>query len=300
MSGEEFFRDTGCVPLDGQAGRYRGELTDAWMLAVVPQGGIVAALAARAMAAELSHPDQSLRTITAMFAGQVGVGPVEIDVDVLRRGRSMSQAIATVRNVGKDSGLTAIAAFGAPRPGYEFTDLDYPKVDPPEACPSFRDPWPDDVDMEPPGDPFPFWTRVEGRPASGHAPWETWMPTSSEQMMWQRFDDPPVEADGYLDPLGLVVLADMMPGAVTERMGEHGNWFGPSVDLTVHLFARADPGWVLLRNRARQAGDGYASLEMEVWDPGPRRLVAYATQQMVFAFDGEPPPPERRRPVDQR
>ena len=34
----------------------------------------------------------------------------------------------------------------------------------------------------------------------------------------------------------------------------------------------------------RHAGDGYASVGMALWGPIRRRLVAYATQVMVFAF----------------
>ena len=34
------------------------------------------------------------------------------------------------------------------------------------------------------------------------------------------------------------------------------------------------------------AGDGYASVELELWDPA-RGLVAYATQVMFFSFPGE-------------
>ena len=54
-------------------------------------------------------------------------------------------------------------------------------------------------------------------------------------------------------------------------------WFGPSADLTVHVLGRATSQWLLAHNRARHAGDGYASVEMELWDPGCG-LVAYATQ----------------------
>ena len=44
--------------------------------------------------------------------------------------------------------------------------------------------------------------------------------------------------------------------------------------------------WVLGHNRARFAGDGYASADMELWDvdDGAPRLVAYATQTMIFSF----------------
>ena len=43
---------------------------------------------------------------------------------------------------------------------------------------------------------------------------------------------------------------------------------------------------MLAVNRARHAGDGYASADMELWDvdDGSPRLVAYATQTMVFSF----------------
>jgi hypothetical protein len=46
---------------------------------------------------------------------------------------------------------------------------------------------------------------------------------------------------------------------------------------------------VLAHNRARYAGDGYASADMALWDCGPDGadrplLVAYATQLFLFSF----------------
>ena len=94
-------------------------------------------------------------------------------MQVLRRGRSMSQLTATVRNPGADAGLTAIAAFGAPRRGFEFTELVMPDVPGPDGLRGFRDPLPEGVDFEFDGDPFPFWDQViECRPAIGRPPWE--------------------------------------------------------------------------------------------------------------------------------
>jgi hypothetical protein len=79
--------------------------------------------------------------------------------------------------------------------------------------------------------------------------------------------------------------------SVAEKVGraERSRWFGPSVDLTFHLPGNCRSGWVLAHNRARHAGDGYASIDMALWDCGPEgtdppRLVAYATQVMFFAF----------------
>jgi acyl-CoA thioesterase len=77
-------------------------------------------------------------------------------------------------------------------------------------------------------------------------------------------------------------------------------WWAPSVDLTVHVLGDHRAEWVLARNRARHAGDGYASLEVELWDPQAGTISAYATQLMIFTFPEGPPPPELRVPRDLR
>jgi acyl-CoA thioesterase len=282
--------DLELTPDPAVPGRFTTQVSDPWMLLVVPQGGIVAAIAARAMAQVLDDPSQTLRSIGVVFAAQVAGGPVEVDVQVLRAGRTMSQLTATVRNPGAAAGLTAIAAFGAPRRGFTFTDLAYPDVDPPEQLRGYRDPLPEGVDPE----QFlrremVFWDEVvECRPAKGRPPWEPFEDGPAECVYWYRLDDPPELPDGTLDPLAAVVVCDTMPGAVGQKLGDQGEpWFGPSVDLTVQILAPATPGWLLGHNRARSAGDGYASVEMALWDPrgpGGPTLVAYATQLMFFAF----------------
>ncbi len=267
-------------------GRFTADISDRWMLVVVPQGGAVAALAARAMAALLGDDAQTLRSLSVVFAGQVSCGPVEIDARVLRRGRSMSQLTATVRNPGQDAGLTAIAVFGAPRRGFDFTDLQAPTVGGPNGLRSYRDPLPDGVVFEFDRPPMPFWEEVvECRPAMGRAPWEPFEDGPAECAYWYRLDDPPLLDDGSLDPAAAIVLCDTMPGAVGQKLGEQsGDWFGPSADFTIHLLGPARPGWLLAHNRARHAGDGYASLEMALWDPVTGTLVAHATQVMFFTF----------------
>ena len=87
----------------------------AWELAVVPQGGVVAALAVRAMERELGDPDADAPHDDGDVRGPGrAAGRWRSTCRSLRRGRSMSQLTATVRNPGADAGLTAIAAFGAP------------------------------------------------------------------------------------------------------------------------------------------------------------------------------------------
>jgi len=76
-------------------GRYSATISPSWNLALAPQGGVVAAIAARAMEAELGT-GQLLRSFHGVFASPVPVGPVDVDVHVIRSGRSISQVQATV------------------------------------------------------------------------------------------------------------------------------------------------------------------------------------------------------------
>lgn len=281
------FTETTTVETIGD-GRYRGFIDDSWTLRPLPQGGIVTAVGLRAMANELSDPGQDLRLLHTTYVAQVAGGPVEIGVEVLRRGRSMSHLRAEVTSAGQARGHVTTAVFGAPRRGFAFTDLEPPTDVPhPDDCPSFRDPTPAGVTF----DQAPFWAeRIEGRVVAGHPPWEDYEPDRAEDVTWYRLDEPPMTDEGTMDPLALVVMADTMPGAVGEKVGRQDtSWFAPSVDLTVHLLDTCRSPWVLAHNRARFAGDGYASVDMALWDLGPQcadepRLVAYATQVCFFTF----------------
>jgi acyl-CoA thioesterase len=296
-----FQRDTAVTPDPAAPGRYRAHVPKTWSAPNVPWGGISLAVAARAMQ-DAVPGHMPIRSVSCVFASPVEAGDVDIDVTLLRSGRTIAQVLATTRTPGRDAGLTAIGVFGAPRPGFEFTDVTAPEFPAVELLPSFRDPIPDDIEFEFDRDPFPLWVNhLEGRPVAGHPPWEHYLPTDSERMTYQRFDETPRFVDGTVDPLALVALCDMMPGAVAERLGlpiEH-DWYGPSADITVHVVGTARSEWLLARNRARRAADGYASLEVELWDP-VTGLVAYGTQTMIFTFSGATPEGDDRLPLDQR
>ena len=281
------------------ADRFHVHIPATWSAPNVPQGGTALAAATRAMQAALPGA-LPLRSVSCVFAAPVAAGDAEIDVAVLRAGRTVAQATATMRTPGSGAGLTAIAVFGASRPGFVFTDVEPPPLPPPETLPSFRDPLPEGVELD--GDPFPFWVHhVEGRPVLGHAPWEPYVPETSERAAYEHFDEPPWCPDGTIDPLALVALCDTMPGAVSERMGQplDLDWYGPSADLTVHVLAPARSEWLLARSRARHAADGYASVELELWDP-ECGLVAYGTQTMIFRFFDRVPEGDERYPLDRR
>lgn len=293
MGDSRFVRQLEALERDGSApGRYRVEVDDGWNCPLVPHGGLMTALAAQAMEHELGTEDQPLRSVTTVFAASVRPGPVVVDVTVLRRGRSISQVAATARNEGESAGLTAVAVFGGRRPGFEFTDLVRPDVRPPEECASFRDTVPDDAPFH-----FNFWDHADSRIALGNNRYADFPPSpTSERVYWYRLQEPPLLDGGVLHHLALVTFCDTMPGAVAERMGsDTPTWLPPSADLTVHLLGEIRSEWLLARNRCRHASDGYASLEMELWDPAGG-LAAYGTQMAFFTFPEGPPDPERLRP----
>ena len=110
-------RQLSLVVPDAVPGRYQVEVHPDWNCPTVPQGGLMAALAARAMQLELglSAEDDGdvlqLRSLTTVFAAAVPAGPVTIDVRVLREGRSMAQVMATARSPEAPAGHTTLAAF---------------------------------------------------------------------------------------------------------------------------------------------------------------------------------------------
>ncbi len=294
MGTASFVDATAIAPVAGAPRCYRADVPDHWNAPVIPQGGVVAAIAARAMERELAIPHQTLRSISVVFAAPVRSGAADISVQALRRGRSISQMLATITNPDADAGLTAIGVFGAPRAGFTFTDCTMPDVPPPLDCPSFRDPPPPHVEFERRFEAT-FWDQAEGRAARGVPWWDRTPRTSSEQAMWYRYDVPPLLDDGSWDPLAVLALCDTMPGAVGQRVGFRDDrpvWMSPSADLHVHMLGTARSEWLLAHNFCRKAAGGYASLEMFMWDPA-EGLVAYATQQMFFSFPDGAPSPEQ-------
>ncbi|WP_019930763.1 thioesterase family protein [Nocardia sp. BMG111209] len=269
-----FTSETTPVADPAVSGRFTTVLSGDWNAPVYPHGGVTTALAVRAMQQEFEQP---LRSVHTLFVSAVAPGPVTVDVTVLRRGRTMSQAVATL-TTETGTGLIATAAFGDDRPGFEFTELDLPDVAPPDRCRSF-----DEISHAAGLEISPLWRRLDGRRAGEDASRESTPP--SEQVFWYRFRQPPRDEQDMLDPAALLVLADTMAAAVGERLrGETRRWLSPSVEMTVRLFEPVHGEWILSRVRAHRSGHGYVSLENELWDPETGALVAHGTQLAFYSF----------------
>ena len=72
-------------------GRYRGVMTDGWNIGDNPNGGFLLSIISAAFSGEVSHPDPISFTTHYLRPGLSGQ-PFEVDVEVLRVGRSLTTA----------------------------------------------------------------------------------------------------------------------------------------------------------------------------------------------------------------
>jgi acyl-CoA thioesterase len=264
---------------------FRAHFSGQWSGPNGPQGGVVAATPVRAMAAAIGEPAPRLRTSTTVFVARIAPGDVDIDVEVLRRGRSVVQVQGSVSNTGAPGvGHRTLAVFGHERDGFdggplEFTELAFPDPPPPEAC------LPLPEDRPPSLFDWSFWSRVETRDVAYHYPWETdWTGGAARGVRWIRYRETPRLPDGSLDPLAYLPVVDVIPGSVGQRVGPGERpWFAPSLDLTVHFLDVTDDEWMLQVMQMRRAVHGYGSGEMQLWSRDGR-LLAHAAQTMLFRY----------------
>jgi acyl-CoA thioesterase len=95
-------------------GRYGALVDPGWGAPMGPNGGYLAAIAVRALEAELDPAgDRRLRSLTCHFAKRPAEAPIDLDVELVRTGRRMTFSRLSARQEG-DEVLTALAAFAVP------------------------------------------------------------------------------------------------------------------------------------------------------------------------------------------
>jgi acyl-CoA thioesterase len=263
MDAPDLRRDTAVTRLAAAPGWYTADLPPAWDFRT-PSGGVLMTVAMRAMEAELGEP--ALRPISANthFCSPVPAGPLEIRVEVLRKGNVAAQVRAALSSTTMPGpGLEVSATFGRERDGIDFVDAEPPPArSPAESIPIV----PGARDFRP-----RFFENFECRLGHGF-----------------RYRVPPRLADGRFDPLAIPPIADTMPPALHQQLGPDAPPFhAPSLDLTVHFLEDTTADWLLTWVHARHARAGYATADCEIWDDRGR-LIAFATQMMML----------RRRPED--
>lgn len=269
--------DTAVTRLRAAPGWYIADLPDRWSF-VTPQGGVLMAVAMRAMVHELGDSELSPVSANTVFCSPVPHGPLEIRVEVLRRGNAAAQLRAALSSTALPGpGLEVTATFARERSGPEVLDARFPDVPDPDDA--------EDIRIDEPHNPhwrWSFFDNFDLRLAIGNAWWrDDWSPDEARHGRWFRFRVPQT-VGGTLDPLALCVLADTMPAALIQKMGPGGPRFrAPSLDLTVHFLEPTDSEWFLVTSHVRRARAGYATADVEIWSEA-RDLIAYGAQMMIL------------------
>ena len=259
----EFDDDTA---LERDGGVWRGHMTDRWWIGAGPNGGYIAAFLIRALVGEAQQPDPL--TMTTHYLSRPSAGPVEVQVEQLRRARShdflqarLTQADATI--------AIATAAFGRLRPDEPVSmQGEIPAPPQPEAG----------VRLEHPPIPgMTFRDRFELRVAGPEQmPFGREQPGPARVGGWIRFAD-----DRPLDVLAIPLFMDSWPPPM---FATFLGGMAPTIELTVHFRNRPSPTsrWHLADFRSRYLMNGYTDEDGELWDESGR-LIALSRQLARFS-----------------
>lgn len=274
---------------DRVGGRYSLDISPAWNV-FYTFGGVTMAAAMRAAERELARDDLHPIAAHALFCSPVGAGPIEIDVEVIRDGRSASQVCADLRQPRDESdrggpALRLLATFGEHvESNVTFQGIEFPNdVLDHDDAPSRPDP----AEIVDDDNPFPrinFHHQTDWRPALRGFDWSNgWdEPGEARTASWFRLLHEPRLPDGTIDPVSYCVPADVLGPAVGRRMGpmgpENRPFFVLSLEINLQFLATTESPWTLQHVVAQHAGDGYAFGTAELWD-GDRRLIGFATQR---------------------
>lgn len=233
-------------------------------------GGISAALAYQAMR-EVVGSDKVLRSLSTSF-----VGPIEpntefsISTEILREGKNVTQVTARLMQNSKLA-LLSQASFGIERQSkihvtnQDQHQMDYPKK--PNFMPAIPKVTPKFLNH------FDLAKTKGGWPFTGKK--------DSDVHGWMRFKQPPTE----FTEAHLVALIDVWPPTVLQMlswpaMASSLSW---SLEFIYPQQTVIGTDWFAYQADTRQAADGYAHTEANIWDKHGS-LVAISRQVVtVFA-----------------
>jgi hypothetical protein len=277
--GQDFDRASAVVGR-GDGTSYDADLHPAWTNAGHPNGGYLLATMARAAATSVLHDGHDHPhplAASATYLRPPSVGPATVVVEVLRTGRTASQARVTLLEGDRTcvEALITLGRLSDDKP--VFDDLAPVALPPEEDCLRFGAPPADPGVSAGPGAADPV-TELRLDPAV--LGFTTGVPGgTAEQRGWLRFTE-----DTPLGPLHLLYALDALPPA-TYDLGSVG-WV-PTVELTAYLRGLPAPGPLRVRQRARLVQGGRVDEACEVWD-STGRLVGQAVQLALVRLDARP------------
>jgi acyl-CoA thioesterase len=260
----------------GEAGVYDAELGEGWRIGGGVNGGMLLAIAGRALAAELgaahgdrpAHPDPL--AISAYYLTPGIPGRAAVRTSVVRRGRAVSTGQASLLQDdgagGEVERMRCLATYGdlAAVDGDLTTSAQPPELPPPDRCVSAAQAPPDFLKHA------SLLQRLDMRLDPATTGWALGKPSGNGVIRgWLRM------ADGREpDPLLLLLAVDALPPVAFE-LGLPG--WTPTLELTAHVRARPAPGWLRVNLTNRTLAGGFLEEDAEVWD-SEGRLVALSRQ----------------------
>ncbi|MCL4845116.1 MAG: thioesterase family protein [Acidobacteria bacterium] len=252
-----------------QDGRFTFTVSDDWLQGRTTFGALLAAFGLRAIR-DLIGSDRPLRSVQVVFAGPVGRGMVSADARLVREGRSVTLAHASVGQ-GEAPGCFVTATCGAPR----RSDLPRLAAARPISLPS-----PDRAPEVPfvPGVTPSCVQHFELRWALGDTPLSGGR--AEEIGVYVRLKHG--EAD--VETLALMV-ADVLPSPAQSAVR------APVVSSSVSWYVQCLPlprgvatgGWWLNHTVLTALADGYAHQTSAVWTPSGELAVVAHQMMTVYA-----------------
>ncbi len=257
-----------------------------WTIGGKPNGGYLLATmarAARASVAAVEGPDHPHPvTGTAHYLTSPDPGPAEVHVEVLRRGRRMSQARARLVRDGAAC-VEATFTLGRHDAAAEpwWTDIAVPDLPPFDDCARLPG-------VGPGGFSLPIMEQVDLRLDPAVTGFSRGEPAGHGELRgWLAF------VDGRApDPVSLLFALDVLPPATFDLAST--GWV-PTLELTTYVRALPAPGPLRVQQRARLVEADLVDEVCYVWD-SRGRLVAQATQLAGIRVGDVPAPPSVHPP----
>ena len=259
----DFLHDTAVHP-NGD-GSFDCAISRDWWVVAGPNGGYLAAIIVRALAAGAGADSRPLRSLTVHYLRAPEAGAARVEVGVERQGRSVTFARARLIQEGRPCAL-ALAVLADAREGLELERAEPPPVPSPEGLSEV----PDQPQMP------PFGRRFQARPALGGP-----VGGDGEEALaggWLRLRN-----ESPLDAALLVALCDSWVPAVFSVT--RTPVAVPTLELTVHVRARLplSGDWVLGRFLTRTARDGFLEEDGELYSRGGQLLAQ--SRQLALALE---------------
>ncbi len=243
---------------DGSGG-WVGEQIAGWDINDNANGGVMLAMAARAMALEAGRPDPL--TVTAHYLRPVKAGPVSVQATVVKAGRRLATVSAQMIQNGQPT-MQLVGSFGdlTQMAGMTLVTGERPLYPPPSDC----------VSSLRSGFSPSLMNKIDIRLVPGDAEFGIGNGSGAAAMRgWFRLRD-----SEPLDVFAVLLALDGFPPAIFNANLPVG-WV-PTVELTGHIRRRPDSEWLQAQIRSRYIFGGFLEEDVEIWDD--EGLVALGRQ----------------------